>query len=512
MSTELGTLGRVAAFSLAAAGIVAAVAGAQISSMVIFRDAFTGALPLVEVGLGITSIFLAIKLSHPRGWARVAGVAVVSVLLCGGMPWTAWLAYSGLFTALAVLSPMLAFLSLVLLAASWREVGTVARVRAAAEAETAVLMAQAMGGTTSPPERAWLLPVIYGLVAIPAGLFAIALLAPETWTWGEVRVRGMMVGRSPFGSSFVERATAYPYAGSPLEWYLDYEDRWVDLPKEDVLAVADRIAENTAWRLAAATGSPDPVEGERRLWADGRAKELPLWIAEELRGLNAFYSPESLFSRSFDPEVHTVPDTIHMDCDQLVYLYLHVAMRLDLAMSAVPSPMHVYLRYAGPSREPPIWVETTQFRHIDINGQRVDFMGAGIGEDYFIDEQYYPSGRGGTWASSEITIAAGYYTPWTDRDIEDTIVANVMLGAKRAGVDVPYAQELEAHLAGTREVTLATNLYLHYLQAAEQALAAGKRDEARASALEARRVRASHGALVLYIDASEERILVEVGE
>ena len=34
----------------------------------------------------------------------------------------------------------------------------------------------------------------------------------------------------------------------------------------------------------------------------------------------------------------------------------------------------------------------------------------------------------------------------------------------------------------------------------------------RASALEARRVRASHGALVLYIDASEERILVEVGE
>jgi hypothetical protein len=217
----------------------------------------------------------------------------------------------------------------------------------------------------------------------------------------------------------VEHAQAYPYSGSPLEWYLDYESRWVPLAKDQVLGVADDIADEVVWRLSAATGTSDPVEGERRLWAAQDQEQLPLWVADRLRARNVYYSPESLFSRSFDPDLHVVPGTVHLDCDQLVWIFLHVAWRLDLAMSAVPSPMHVYLRYAGPEGQAPLWVETTQFRRVDEDGNRVDFMGEGIGETFFIDEDYYPSGRGGTYATQEIATAAGFWAPWAERDIRD---------------------------------------------------------------------------------------------
>ncbi len=508
MSTELGPTGRAAAFAVAAAGFTALVAGGQEAAMVIFRDAFTGALPLVFMAFGAAAVGVGWKLAHPRAWARLAAAPLLFVLALAGGPWALWLMWNGLFTALSVLGPLFAFVAAVLLAVSWREIGRAAALRALAEAETEKLMREAMAlDGEAPPKRTWLLPAMYAVVGVPAGLFALAVFAPETWAWGEVRVRGLLAGRTPFGSAFVERATAYPYSGSPLAWYLDYEGRWVDLPKDDVLAVGDAIADEVAWRLAAATGEDDPVEAERALWAAGRERELPLWIAASLRDRNVYYSPESLFSRSFDPEVHVLPDTVHLDCDQLAYVFLHVAWRLDLAMAAVPSPMHVYLRYGGPDGQAPMWVETTRFRHIDIAGDRVDFMGRGIGEDFFIDADYYPSGRGGSWASAEVVDAAGLYQPWEERDIRDSIVANVMVGLEQGGVKAPFVAELEAHLLGSRAITLVSNLYMHHLEAARAALEAGNRDEARAAAERARAVRAGNGALVIYVDREEDAIL-----
>ncbi|MDP2313777.1 MAG: hypothetical protein Q8P41_12790 [Pseudomonadota bacterium] len=513
MSVELGPMGRTAAFSVAAAGFIGLVAAAQESDSVIFQDALTGALPLVFMAAGVAAVALGWKLAHPRAWARGIALAVLFVLGCGGAPWAFWLMANGLFTALSVLAPPFALFALVLVAVTWREVGRAAALRALAEAETEKLMAEAMAQAkadgTEPPraERPWLMPALYGVVAVPVGMFAMMIFAPETWSWAEVRVNGVRAGRNPFASAFVARATAYPYSGSPLGWYLDYEDRWVDLPKDDVLAVADAIADEVAWQLAAATNSADPVEGERALWVAGREKELPLWIAAAIRERNVYYSPESLFSRSFDPKVHVLPDTVHLDCDQLAYIFLHVAWRLDLAMSAVPSPMHVYVRYGGPDGQDPLWVETTQFRSIDVTGDRVDFMGRGIGETFFIDADYYPSGRGGNWASAEVIDAAGLYGPWTERDIRDAVVANVIVGLMRGHIDAPYGAELEAHLEGSREITLVTNLYTHYLSTAKAARDAGKVDEARAAARQAQALRASHGALVIYTDRVEDRLL-----
>ncbi|MFN7142781.1 MAG: hypothetical protein ACK4YP_03325, partial [Myxococcota bacterium] len=475
MSTELGPLARGAAFTVAAAGFTAVVAGAQEADMVIFRDALTGAIPLLFVGAGAAAIVVGVKLAYPRGWARLAVVPLLAVLACGGAPWSLWLMWNGLFTALSVLAPAFAALAAVLVAVAWRDVGRVAAHRAAAEAETERLVREALAGEApSAAERPWLLPTLYTLVGVPVGLFALAIFAPETFTWGEVRVRGLLAGRNPFASTFVANAKTFPYAGSPLGWYLDYEGQWVDLPKDDILAVADDIADEVAWQLAAATGTPDPVEGERILWAEGRQEELPLWIARSLRARNVFYSPESLFSRSFDPDVHVLPDTVHLDCDQLVYLYLHVAWRLDLAMAAVPSPMHLYLRYGGPGGEAPLYVEAIRFRHVDVNGERVDYLGQGLGEDYFIDADYYPSGRGGSWASAAVVDAAGLYAPWTERQIRDSIVANVMLGLERTHPDLPYAEEHEKRLEGTRDMTLVSNYYAHLMEKAHAAHEAGK--------------------------------------
>jgi hypothetical protein len=516
MSVELNPLSRIAAFSVAAAGFIGLVAAGQESAMVIFRDAFTGSLPLVFMAAGTLGIVMGWKLAHPRAWARPYALGALFILAFGGAPWAVWLMFNGLFTALSVLAPFFAFLALVLLPIAWKDIGRTAALRAVAEAETTRLLAEAQaelvaaGGDPAPPERRWLLPLVYSVVAVPAALFSVAVFAPETWSWGEVRVSGILAGRNPFASSFVASATAYPYEGSALAWYLDYEDRWVDLEKDDVLAVADSIAEDVAWKLVAATDIVDPVEAERALWAAGRQEELALWIADALRERNVYYSVESLFSRSFDPDVHVLPDSVHLDCDQLTYLFLHVAWRLDLAMAAVPSPMHVYLRYGGPDGQAPLWVETTRFRHIDVDGNRVDYMGKGIGESFYIDGDYYPSGRGGSWASGEVVDAAGLYQPWTERDIRDSVVANVMLGLERHGIQAPYEQELEANLAGSRELTLVSNLYGHHLNKAVAAMKDGKRAEARVAAERAQAIRASHGALVIYTDRQEDRMLAEL--
>jgi hypothetical protein len=506
MNTELGPVARFAAFCVGCTGFATLVAAGQIATMVIFRDAFTGALPLVQMAFGAAGIVLALKLNHPRAWARVAALGVLLVLGCAGTPWAAWLMANGLFTALSLFSPLFALFSLVFVGVSWSEVGRVAAVRADAEAETARLMREAGVAATSPG-RAW--TAVYALLAVPVGVFGVALFAPETWTWAEVRVRGLLAGRSPFESAFVERATAYPYSGSPLAWYLEYEAKWVPLPVDDVLAVGDAIAGDVAWRLAAETGIDDPVAAEVALWEAGRQRELPLWIAEALRARNAFYSPESLFSRSFDPDAHVLPGTVHMDCDQLVYVFLHVAWRLDLAMQAVPSPMHVYLRYGGPSGGEPLYVEATQFRHIDVDGNVVDFLGEGIGESFFIDADYYPSGRGGTWADPVLADAAGLYVPEAERDIRDSIVGNVMVGLRNVGMDAPWETELAARLDGSRDITLVNNLYLWHLEAARNAgddVAA-----ARAHAEAARDVRAKAGAILIYREPQEEALLTAMG-
>jgi hypothetical protein len=515
MPTQPGILVRGAGFCIAATGFVAFMAGAQIAAFFILTDPLARAVPELEMLLGGALVVTGTALAIPKGWARLPAVLLPVALGAISVPWVLWLAWQTVFSPLALMVPVGAAGSFVSALVAWREAGRVARAIAEVDKENARLLAEALRNPDplwDPPKptNGWFLPLVGGVLAVPVAGFLLVVIAPTLADWAETRVQGILAGRMPFASAWVETPTSYPFAGSPFAWYLDYESKWIDLPRDTILATADAIADETAWKLAAATGTADPVEGERRLWADGREQLLPLWIAESLRARGAYYSPESLLSRSFDPNVHLTPDTIHLDCDLLVYLYMHVGWRLDLAMEPVPSPLHVYLRYSAPDGSRSLYVETTQFRHIDIAGNRVNFLGAGIGEDYFIAEDYYSSGKGGTWAAPDVVEAAGLYQPWKERDIRDAIVANVLVGVKHTGKDVPFIPEAEARADGSREITLVSNLFEDYIDAGRAALADGKLDEAEAYATKAADLRRTHGAVVIFGDPLEETLRGEV--
>ena len=99
------------------------------------------------------------------------------------------------------------------------------------------------------------------------------------------------------------------------------------------------------------------------------------------------------------------------------------------------------------------------------------------------------------------------YDTVAKRDLSE----QVMAGVRREGLDAPYIDELEAHLDGTRELTLVSNLYGAWLERAKKARADGDLDAARTAALRARQIREEHGSLVIYNDREEDEILASIG-
>lgn len=512
---ELSSFARLGSFLLFTAGIAAIFAGGQVWWAVIFAKAWQGWLPVAQMAGGTVAVMLAVHLNHPRSWALFLTLPLLCALACGGAPWAIWLMTKGVFTALTVFAPGWALLAFLVVLATMGEILRVSRARAAADRETARLTAEAAasgygyarGGARG---SGWVLPAMLSAAALPVAAFITAVGWPDTWALISFRLGGLAAGRNPFGESFVEDATNYPYEGSPVAWYLDAEKQFIPLPEAQVLGFMDKVADDVAWALASETGEGDPREAEVALWAAGRQKELPVWIADSLRRRGVFYSRESLFSRSFDPAVHRTPDAVHLDCDQLVYAFTHVAWRLDLAMKPVLAPYHMYLRYDGPGGEPPIYVETTEFRNVVVTEYSVDYLGEKLGEQFIIAEDYYPSGRGGTWANDTIREAAALYQPMAERDIKDSILSNVLVGVQRTGRADPYPDASEARLPGTRSMELVSNLYGWYVDTAKARLADGELPAARAAATRAREIRASHGPLIISYDTPEEEVLTTV--
>lgn len=343
----------------------------------------------------------------------------------------------------------------------------------------------------------------------------------------------------------------FAYEASPLVRYLEVEKGLVDFDDAAILAMADRIAEEVAWKMLFFTGSEDIDEAERLMWQwraeklgasdgitalpDDPARKIAEWIANRIEYERIVYGPEALLSKSFDPE-EMVSGYYHMDCDQLAHFFLHVAWRLDLDIREVKSPKHTYLAYVGPHDVPgdPITLEPTEFRRTVMRDGKIDLAGHGIGEMFFMHPDHHKK-YGRTRAVPELVDKAGYYQYRTDLDISDVIVSEVTRGlAADWHLDDtdPLDDEaertlrrerqerllaiMEAELPQSREAGLVTNTWLFHLHAGRSALSDGDGPRALTHARRAAELREEYGVLVIYGEPKEEvlraRALAATGE
>jgi len=338
---------------------------------------------------------------------------------------------------------------------------------------------------------------------------------------------------------FASEHADFAYDQSPLVTYLEVEKAHIDFDDAEILATADRIAEEVAWKMLFFTGTHDVVEAEQMMWQwraeklgandgitalpDDPARKIAEWIANRIEYERIIYGPEALLSRSFDTD-QMVGGYFHMDCDQLSHFFLHVAWRLDLDIREVSSPKHTYLAYVGPADVPgePVTIEATEFRRtVERNGS-VDMAGHGIGEMFFMHPDHHKR-YGRTRAVPELVDRAGYYQYRTDADIADVIVAEVTRGisamnhldntdpladeAARAARRASFEQILatmEDELPQSHEPGLVTNTWLAHVRAGRAAMSDGDPATALRHGVRAGEIREAFGVLVIYTEPIEE--------
>lgn len=474
-----------AGLALIVAGLFTAATGAQVLVMVTVRGPWAP-VPWGLVALGALAVPVGGALTNARAWALPVGLALGGLSVAGNAAWGVFAAINGFVALIPFFSVLLALLAGGLTLAAIGPVRQYAAWQAQLFAPEPSETAQTTGAPQVTPARRTAWPqLVAGAGALSMGGAVVGMIqAPEAAERAWLQLRLLATARPPpSADAFVEAREDYPYPGSPFLEYLDYEARFLSFDHAAASAFADSVAEEVGWRMMVHTGARDVGEAERRLWEAGEGRRVPLWFAAALRAADVFYYPESLLSRSFDPELHGERGSVHLDCDQLAHLFAHVGWRLDLDVREVPSPFHVYLRYGPPEglSGEALTIEATNFRRIDVSGNRVDFLGEGIGDDYLIPEDYHASGKSGTYADPSLVEAAGLYQPATARDVSDGIVANVVVGLRERGIAAPWTEELRARVEGTRSYVLVSNLHTWTLEDARAALDEG--DAARAVTL-----------------------------
>ena len=483
-------------------GLFVAFSGAQVILLVHVSGPWAAA-PVALLVLGVLALPVGGAITNARPVAAVGGCVIGSINAALSLAW-------GLYAASRGLVALLPFVAAAAAALGALAAALVVVPLQRYDRERRKLFAPEPGGVAPPSgPRPWP-QIIAGAAALSVGgaVFG-ALFAPEQADRIFLEIKLLShLRRPPAAADFTSAHQDFVYERSPFLEYLEVEGRFVEFDASRASRFADEVAEDVGWRMLLETGAPDISEAERAIWGD-RPERVPLWIAEALRDRGAFYSPESLLSRSFDPALHDGEGEIHLDCDQLAHLFVHVAWRLDLDMRQVQSPFHMYLTWLPPQgvSAEPLTVETTNFRRVDIHGNRVDFLGQGIGEDFIIDADYHSSGRSGTWASPDLVEAAGLYEPATARDVLDAIIANVLVGVHQRDPAFDVRSEASEHLDGTRSYVLVSNLYAWTLVDARAALSDMDARRALGLAREAEAVRLEHPDLLLAPDPEEERVI-----
>jgi hypothetical protein len=493
----------------AAVAIVGSIA--QIELLFTFYDT---AWRFIPWPLGASTIGLFVvgrRLYDARPGSPVAALAVTSISAVLSLAWFGFTVAQGTLVPLPALAAGMSSLAALLVALCVRPVARYHQ--ALRKLQEGVDRDGAFGDSLAYPDAGSARPMLLSLVAVAlvgGGLYAVMnepLFAQRMW----LRVQLLATARVPVAADgFIGPRVDYAYEGSPWLRYATYESRWTPVNVEEIGAFADGVAEEVGWRMMVWTGERDVEAAERALWASGEADRIPMWIAHGLRERDVFYHQESLLSRSFDPALHD-GDEVHLDCDLLVHLFAHVAWRLDLGFQEMAAPMHVYLSYAPPQGVDgaALTVESTSFRHIDIDGNRIDFMGEGVGEDFFVPADWYATGKNGTWASDDLMKAAQLYQPMDDRAVQDSILANVLAGLDERHITAPTRAEATANLDGTRSYVLVSNVWNQIVKEGQEALDRDDLATAIDDAREATALRDRFPHLVLTTEPLDRQLLAE---
>lgn len=494
-----------AALSLLFGGAITALAGIQI---VVFFEVWGSArfVPWIQLALGVGMAATASPVSLGRFRPALIGL---SLSIVGGFVGAAWLLFA---LANTLVSPLLAIAPAADLLAALLLLPALPAVRRHEEARAA-LMAEREGWLGEPSrDSPW--PATIGLlvsllVASPLVLTAVApSIADRLW----LQLAALQLGVLPTAANVqAAEKVDFAYPWSPFAHYLQVESGIEPFDTALASAWADDLAVEVGLRLLSHTGTSDLSAAEVALWEQGQQEELPRWIARGLRDRGAFYHQESLLRRSFDPTRHRPGQEQHLDCDQLVYVFTHVAERLDLDMRPVPAVSHVYLHYRAPAGAAgeTVVVETTEFRTIEVERDRINYAGEGLGDDFIVPADWHRSGKGGTWASASLTQAARLYEPAEPDDVHDFITSEIALGLRREDPARDVRPLLEAELPGTHDYALVSNLHGLYVDAAREAAKAGDVERALAEGRKAMEVRAAFPDLVSLNDRVERVPMIE---
>ena len=297
----------------------------------------------------------------------------------------------------------------------------------------------------------------------------------------------------------------YAHDFSPVELHLEVEAEVLGADGSKAQALADRVAEEATWSLLIAGRSSDIREAELNLWRAGRQKVVMEEIARQLRLAHVIYGVEETYFWGLNPEANA-GNFFHLDCDLIAHVFLHAAFRMDLDVREHNAPLHVYLSYGPPKGAlgERLTVEPTEFRSTFQRDGVLDLRGQELGLGFFVSEDHHRTDPKRVQAVPAIVEAAAYYEFATDRDIRDSVVDSVALGAERLGERQDRPELVEKgrasrppRLEGTRDPNLVTN---HWLGLFRDAWHLAETDPAAALAVadEMAALEVSHGHLLLY--------------
>ena len=241
------------------------------------------------------------------------------------------------------------------------------------------------------PHRSSGLSVGLILAAIAAAIALAAFVAGG----GLRRVDIALAGGNPFASPVVHEHRDQIYPESPLAVALRVEATFAEVDADGALALADAIARDLGFWLLAHTGASDLHEAEIALWQQGDPDPLAVAWAVRMQAANVRARREGQRLSADVPADPGPASPVYVHPDDLPWMFLHAAWRLDLAAELVRSPIHQYVVLHQPDGDGARAVEPTALWRVDALGDMVTSDEISVGLFLTMHESQFRRGSGG---------------------------------------------------------------------------------------------------------------------